>query len=91
MWDAGAGDVEHAFEVCVDEFIPVFVCHFGGGRDGGVYPCTVEDVGYAGVFGDYGVDESVAGGGRGDIERGGEVRAWVAETECFGERSGVDV
>lgn len=44
MGQASAGDNEDAFEVCVDEFVPVHVrCRFQG--DGGrVYASAVEDV-----------------------------------------------
>lgn len=50
MWDAGAGDVEHAFEVGVDEFVPVGVCDVGGGVVCGVYAGAVEDVVDSAVF-----------------------------------------
>jgi len=46
---------------------------------------------YCVVFLDDGRDEGITGGDRGDIEGGGEVRAWIAEAECLGEGGGVDV
>lgn len=44
VWDAGAGCIECAAEVCVDEFREILVCRVCDRDCGGVYTRAVEEV-----------------------------------------------
>ena len=79
MGNTGSGYVEEAFEIGVDESVPIFICNRSSGYGGRIYARAVEYMVDVAVLLDDGINEVVASFRGTNVKGGDEVVSLVTQ------------